>query len=137
MNMSQFINTIHRTSAILVCIVILALALPAIAAETTAQTLEAAKSKDTKTRYTAIDDLGERHEQASQVVPELAKMLQDSDAQVRWRTARTLGEYGELAKSTAAGLRKLLSDKDPIVQYHAAIALGKVEDKSDETVEAL
>jgi HEAT repeat protein len=135
--MSQNNKIIQRASAILGCFVVMCVVCPAVAVETTAQTLEAAKSKDTKTRYTAIDDLGERHEQASQVVPELTKMLQDNDPQVRWRTARTLGEYGELAKSTADGLRKLLGDNDPIVQYHAAIALGKVEDKSDETVEAL
>ena len=97
---------------------------------------DAAKGPKDK-RYTAIDDLGERHAHASQVVPQLQKMLQDEDPQVRWRTARTLGEYGSQAKDSAAGLRKLLSDKDPIVQYHAAVALGKVEDRSDETVEAL
>src|SRR5262245_65860225 len=58
----------------------------------------AASSGAPMKRYTAIDDLGERHEDASQAVPTLVKMLQDRDPQIRWRTARTLGEYGALAK---------------------------------------
>src|SRR4051794_15859722 len=83
-------------------------------AETAIMLQDAAKGPKEK-RYTAIDDLGERHAHASQAVPKLVKMLQDNDSQVRWRTARTLGEYGELAKDSAPGLRKLLGDKDPIV----------------------
>lgn len=120
-------------------LLIAAIALPSYGAEDAAtatmmkDAAQAAKDK----RYTAIDDLGERHAHASQVVPGLQKMLQDADPQVRWRTARTLGEYGAQAKEAAPGLRKLLSDKDPIVQYHAAVALGKVADTSDETLDAL
>lgn len=116
-----------------------AIALPSYAdddAATTTMMKDASDGAKDK-RYTAIDDLGERHAHASQVLPGLQKMLQDADPQVRWRTARTLGEYGAQAKEAAPGLRKLLSDKDPIVQYHAAVALGKVADTSDETLDAL
>jgi HEAT repeat protein len=115
------------------------IAAPSYAADdaATATMLKDAASGAKDKRYTAIDDLGERHANASQVVPQLLKLLTDSDPQVRWRTARTLGEYGEQAKEAAPGLRKLLGDSDPIVQYHAATALGKVEDTSDATVDAL
>jgi HEAT repeat protein len=104
---------------------------------TTAEMLKSAASGSKDARYTAIDDLGERHADASQVVPQLMKLLQDEDPQIRWRTVRTLGEYDAQAKAAAADIRKLLGDKDPIVQYHAAVALGKLEDKSEETVQAL
>jgi HEAT repeat protein len=101
------------------------------------QMLKSATSSSGKEQYTAIDDLGERHAHAAQVVPKLIKMLDDKDPKVRWRTARTLGEYRGQAKEAVEGIRKLLGDKDPIVQYHAAVALGKLEDTSDETIEAL
>jgi HEAT repeat protein len=96
----------------------------------------AAKSKGEK-QYAAIDRLGERHESASQVVPELKKLLHADDDQVQWRSARALGDYRALAQDAAGDLRELMSDSDPIVQYHAAVALGKVDDRSDETVQAL
>ncbi len=88
-------------------------------------------------RYTAIDDLGERHVAGAKVTPVLQKLLADKDAQVRWRSARALGDYGGQAMSAAPELRKLLKDSDAIVQYHAAVALGRVGDTSDETVQAL
>jgi HEAT repeat protein len=99
--------------------------------------LKSAMSGDAQARYTAIDDLGERHMDAAAVVPELQKLLADNDAQIRWRSARALGDYGAQAKGSAPTLRNLLKDSDPIVQYHAAVALGRVGDKSDETVHAL
>src|SRR3990170_4183641 len=71
-------------------------------------------------RYAAIDDLGQSHHDAVQVVPQLQKLLADTDPQVRWRSARALGDYGPLAQNAAPDLRKLLGDEDPIVQYHAA-----------------
>jgi HEAT repeat protein len=99
--------------------------------------LKSAAGGPSKERYTAIDDLGERHANADQVVPKLLPMLEDKDPKVRWRTARTLGEYRGQAKQAVEGIRKQLGDKDPIVQYHAAVAIGKLEDNSDETIEAL
>ncbi len=91
----------------------------------TAKQLQTATTGTGPTRYTAIDDLGERHQGASQVIPQLRKLLADSDAQVRWRSARAIGDFGDLAAAAAPELRKLLADKDPIVQYQAAVALGK------------
>lgn len=96
-----------------------------------------AASGEGQARYTAIDDLGERHVHAAVVVPELQKMLADKDPQVRWRSARALGDYGAQAMAAAPTLRELLKDGDPIVQYHAAVTLGRVGDKSDETIHAL
>ena len=114
-------------------------AVPSVAADDagTATMLQDAAQGAKEKRYTAIDDLGERHAHASQVVPKLAKMLDDADPNIRWRTARTLGEYGAMAVEAGPGLRQLLADKDPIVQYHAAIAIGKLGDNSDEAVDAL
>ena len=110
----------------------------AFAAEPTLdQMLKSAASGSVKERYTAIDDLGERHANADQVVPKLLPLLEDKDPKVRWRAARTLGEYRGQAKQAVEGIRKQLKDKDPIVQYHAAVALGKLEDNSDENIEAL
>ncbi len=110
----------------------------AFAAEPTLdQMLKSAASGSAKERYTAIDDLGERHANAEQVVPKLLPLLEDKDPKVRWRAARTLGEYRGQAKQAVEGIRKQLKDKDPIVQYHAAVALGKLEDNSDENIEAL
>ena len=103
----------------------------------TANNLSIAVSGSGKAQYKAIDGLGERHENASVVVPKLRQLLKSDDEQVRWRSARALGDYGALAKDSAADLVKLLNDKDPIVDYHAAIALGKIEDRSDATVDAL
>ena len=130
---------ITRRTSLLIGMLAAVSALPCFAAEdaATATMMKDATTGAKDKRYTAIDDLGERHANATQVVPQLQKLLQDSDPQVRWRTARTLGEYGGQAKEAAPGLRKLLGDSDPIVQYHAATALGKVEDVSDETVDAL
>jgi HEAT repeat protein len=113
-----------------------AAACAAVAAETATQ-LQTAVSGTGQARYVAIDDLGESHVDASNVVPQLQRLLAEKDTQVRWRSARALGDYGELAKNTAPDLRKLLTDADPVVQYHAAVALGKVGDKSDETTRAL
>lgn len=103
----------------------------------TASLLKTATNGSADARYEAIDDLGERHEAAETVVPQLAKLLHDSDPKVRWRAARSLGDYGEKAQPAAVALRELLNDKDPVVRYHAAVALGKIGDSSDETVDAL
>ena len=92
----------------------------------TARQLQTATTGTGPARYTAIDDLGERHQGAPQVIPQLRKLLADSDAQVRWRSARAIGDFGDLAAAAAPELRKLLADKDPIVQYQAAVALGKL-----------
>jgi HEAT repeat protein len=88
-------------------------------------------------RYTAIDDLGERAGDVTEVVPELEKNLSDKDPQVVWRSMRALGDYGDEAVTAAPKLRELLKSEDPVVQLHAAIALGKVGDKSEETTDAL
>ena len=137
--MSMMILQIRRVTVATICVCAALTALSTRAAEpqTVEQLVKSAVSGSTEVRYTAIDDLGERHEQAALAVPALTKLLQDSDPQIRWRAARTLGEYGELAKESAKGLRKQLADGDPIVQYHAAVALGKLEDPSDENVTAL
>jgi HEAT repeat protein len=99
--------------------------------------LKAALAGEAQDRYAAIDDLGERHAAADQVVPTLKQLLGDEDVQVRWRSARALGDYGPLAQEAVADLRALLSADDAAVRYHAAVALGKIEDRSDETVRAL
>jgi len=99
--------------------------------------LEKAKTGDAESRYTAIDDLGERAADPELVVPELVKMLKVKDPQVDWRSARALGDYGAAAASAAPALRELLGKSDPILEYHAAIALGKVGDTSEATVDAL
>ena len=103
----------------------------------TAQLLQTAMKGSGQARYVAIDDLGESHNVATEVVPQLRKLLADADPQVRWRSARAIGDYGDLAQSAAPELRSLLSDKDPIVQYHVAAALGKIGDRSNETTRAL
>src|SRR5687768_16987030 len=92
----------------------------------TAQLLESATGPGTTERYAAIDDLGERHEAAPEVVAQLKKLLKDDDAHVRWRSARALGDYNSLAQDAAGDLRSLLADKDPVVQYHAAVAMGRI-----------
>jgi HEAT repeat protein len=103
----------------------------------TAALLKSAASGAGQARYTAIDDLGERHMAAGIVVPELEKLLADKDPNVRWRSARALGDYDAQAISAAPALRNLLKGNEAIVQYHAAVALGRIGDKSDETVQAL
>jgi HEAT repeat protein len=103
----------------------------------TSSLLRTAAGGEAQARYAAIDDLGERHEAAETVVPELAKLLKDSDAKVRWRAARSLGDYGSSAQPAVQGLTALLGDSDPVVQYHAAVSLGKAGDRSDATVDAL
>jgi HEAT repeat protein len=97
----------------------------------------AATSGTGQDRYAAIDDLGERAGDVTEVVPELEKNLADADAQVLWRSARALGDFGEEAVSAAPKLKDLLNNSDAVVQYHAAVALGKIGDKSEETVDAL
>lgn len=137
--MSNMFSNFRRIAVATLFTLSAAVALPAFAdeAQSTEQMLKAAAGGAKDVRYTAIDDLGERHADAAKVVPELIKMLRDQDSQVRWRTTRTLGEYRGQAKAAAEGIRKQLTDADPIVQYQAAVALGKLEDKSDETIEAL
>lgn len=103
----------------------------------TASLLQAAQHGALPDRYVAIDDLGERHVDAKEVVPVLTKLLADSDVQVRWRSARALGDYGPLAQDAAAELRKLLAGDDPRIKYHASVALGRIGDRSDETIRAL
>jgi HEAT repeat protein len=103
----------------------------------TAQLLRSATTGSGQARYTAIDDLGELHVNAGQVLPQLRQLLANADPQVRWRSARAIGDYGALATGAAPELRKLLADKDAIVQYHAVVALGRVGDRSDETVRGL
>jgi HEAT repeat protein len=105
--------------------------------EELAKLVTAATSGTGKDRYTAIDDLGERAADVTEVVPELEKNLSDTDPQVVWRSVRALGDYGEEAVTAAPALRKLLTNSDPILQLHAALALGKVGDKSEETIDAL
>jgi HEAT repeat protein len=108
-----------------------------LAAPDIARTLSVAVNGTDQAQYKAIDDLGQRHESASVVVPKLRQLLKSVDPQVRWRSARALGDFGSQARETAADLRPLLKDRSPVVQYHAAIALGKLEDKSDATVNGL
>src|SRR3954447_13100838 len=117
---------------------VLLLSLPSLAdTQETAKILSTAVNGSGKAQYTAIDDLGERHEDASIVVPKLRQLLKSDDNQVRWRSVRTLGDFGSLAKDAASDIVKLLNDKDPIVDYHAVIALGKIEDRSDSTIASL
>src|SRR5215212_6472591 len=117
---------------------VLLLSMPGLAdTQETAKILSSAVNGSGKAQYTAIDDLGERHEDASIVVPKLRQLLKSDDKQVRWRTVRTLGDFGSLAKDAAPDIVKLLNDKDPIVDYHAVIALGKIEDRSDSTISSL
>ena len=103
----------------------------------TADLLKMATKGNGQQQYHAIDDLGERHEDAELVVPQLIKLLQSRDPQLAWRSARAVGDYGELAKSAVPALIKLLSNKNSTVQFHAAIALGRIGDKSEVTVDAL
>ena len=105
--------------------------------EDLAKLVTTATSGSGKDRYTAIDDLGERAADVTEVVPELEKNLSDADPQVVWRSVRALGDYGDEAVTAAPALRELLTNSDPILQLHAALALGKVGDKSEETVDAL
>lgn len=137
--MSMKFFSIRRFEAIVVCVLTSYAAQASVAAEVanTTQLLKDVSGADKDARYKAIDLLGESHEQAAAVVPELAKLLGDSDAQVRWRAVRALGDYGSQAAGEATNVRKLVADADPIVQYHAVVALGKLEDRSDETVDAL
>ncbi len=102
-----------------------------------AELLATAKSGEGQARYVAIDDLGERAEDAAAVVPVLTKLLADKDEQVQWRSARALGDFGEEAASSAPKLQKLLAHENPIFQYHAANALGRIGDRSTGTVDAL
>jgi HEAT repeat protein len=131
-------NAVSNRLAIVVLGIVAAVA-PRSSAESsgTQSALNAATKSTGQQQYTAIDDLGERHEMAAAVVPKLQQLLRSKDSQVRWRSARALGDYDLLAKGAAADLRALLSDKDPVVQYHAVVALGRVGDKSDETTRAL
>jgi hypothetical protein len=99
--------------------------------------LKTAETGDIEEKYTAIDDLGERHVDAAKVVPVLVKLLSDPDVHVRWRSARALGDFGEAAKPAIPQLIAMLAEQDPILQYHAAATLGKIGDKSDATVDAL
>src|SRR3954464_3879652 len=86
------------------------LAVPGLAeTQDTANNLSMAVSGSGKTQYKAIDGLGERHENASAVVPKLRHLLKSDDEHVRWRSARALGDYGSLAKDAANDLVKLLS----------------------------
>lgn len=131
----------QRLSAISVLIVlgVVVLAAPRSLAQQvdTASLLKAAASGQAHARYVAIDQLGEYHEAAETVVPELTRLLKDPDPMVRWRSARSLGDYEGEAKAAAPELRALLHDKDPIVQYHAAVTLGRIDDESDATIDAL
>jgi HEAT repeat protein len=89
------------------------------------------------TRYTAIDDLGERAGESDMIVPDLIQNLDDKDPQVVWRSVRTLGDYGEEAVAAAPKLRELFTKDDPILQYHVAVTLGKIGDRTEETVDML
>jgi HEAT repeat protein len=109
----------------------------AVESTDTSKMLNTATRGGGQERIAAIDHLGEQHELASQVVPQLQKLLRDRDPKVRWHAVRALGDYGAMANDAAGDVRRLLKDSDPIVQYHAAIALGKFEDRSDATVQAL
>jgi HEAT repeat protein len=132
---------IHRLSAISVLVILGLAALtatPSFAQQTdTTSLLQTAANGAAQERYVAIDRLGEHHEEADVVVPELMKLLKDPDAKVRWRSARSLGDYGAEAQAAVPELRSLLHDKDPIVRYHAAVALGRIGDRSDATIDAL
>jgi hypothetical protein len=66
----------------------------------TANNLSIAVSGSGKAQYKAIDGLGERHDNASAVVPKLRQLLKSDDERVRWRSARALGDYGSLAKDS-------------------------------------
>jgi HEAT repeat protein len=126
-----------RLQSIVAGFVVSATAAATCVAADTAASLKAAAGGSGDARYAAIDDLGEHHVAAAQVVPELQKLLTDKDPQVRWRSARALGDYGDQAQAAAPALRDLLEDSDAIVKYHAAVALGRVGDQSEATVEAL
>ena len=105
--------------------------------EDLAKLVTAATSGSGKDRYTAIDDLGERAADVTEVVPELEKNLSDADPQVVWRSVRALGDYGDEAVTAAPRCASCSPTSDPILQIHAAVALGKIGDKSEETVDAL
>ncbi len=92
--MNVFFN---RAIASLVGVVLLSV--PSLAeTQDTANNLSIAVSGSGKSQYKAIDGLGERHENASAVVPKLRQFLKSDDPQIRWRSARALGDYGSRAR---------------------------------------
>jgi HEAT repeat protein len=84
------------------------------------------KSGDESARLTAIDDLGQKGEQAADAVPALMALLKDRSPLVRAHAAKSLGEIGAKARPAVPELALLISDPDETVRRKVVGALRKI-----------
>ncbi|MBP3954619.1 HEAT repeat domain-containing protein [Gemmata sp. G18] len=100
------------------------------------------KSKDVKTRVTALQELGTlaqiKKSLAADALPDIYKATEDKDAGVRAAAAETLGKADEPYEKAGDILVKLLkSDKDESVKIAAAKGLSSMGTAAKEALPAV
>jgi HEAT repeat protein len=107
--------------------VLMGVLLPGCGKKGTADWIQDLGSADSSVRLHAVNALGGRRGEAPQVVPALARALQDPDPFVRREVANSLGRIGPDARDAVPGLVACVRDRQPHVRKAAVAALKKVD----------
>jgi HEAT repeat protein len=109
--------------------------------EDVARLMKELKSRDSKSRIAAAEELGHigqiKKSLAEPAVPVLIDALHDSDAGVRKAVAEALGKVDPDVKVAVPALTNALKDKAPPVRQSAAGALGQIGPEAKDAVPAL
>lgn len=97
------------------------------------------KGKDTKTKVTALDELGRlgqiQYKYAEDAIPDLFKYLTDKDAGLRAAAARAIGLVGPDDEKTVGELVAVLKEeKDEGVKFALVVALGQLGTRAKDAV---
>lgn len=89
------------------------------------------KGKDTKTKMTALDELGRlgqiQYKYAEAAIPEMFKFLKDKDTGLRTAAARAIGLVGPEDEKTAGELLAALkAEKDDGAKFALVVAIGQL-----------
>lgn len=109
--------------------------------EDVARLMKELKSRDSKTRIAAAQELGHigqiKKSLTEPAVPALIDALHDSDAGVRKAAAEALGKVDPDVKVAVPALISALKDKAPPVRQATASALGQIGPDAKDAVPAL
>lgn len=112
------------------------------AADAKKYTEDLKRGKDTKTRVTALKELGRlgaiQKSLVADALPEIYKALDDKDAKIRAAAATCIGQVDEPTDKIVPLLTKMLKeDKEESVKIGAAMGLGSIGPNAKSAVPAL
>jgi HEAT repeat protein len=94
-------------------------------------------SPDMKVRWSAVEALKNRRDNAPEAVFPLARALEDEEKMIRYTAVTGLDTLGRLSAPAVNALAKALEDEYSMTRLYAAQALGKLGPDAQPAIEAL